>query len=111
MIESGEPESVLNLLRTLEDRFNGDVFALPAEMKLTKTALRQFSNLVEARTIKQQRYLWEQYSFAHLPVEVISHLYQRFVKGSTAVYTPPFLASLLLDYAMPYERSRVKSEF
>ncbi len=104
VIESGEPESVLNLLRTLEDRFNGDVFALPAEMKLTKTALRQFSNLVEARTIKQQRYLWEQYSFAHLPVEVISHLYQRFVKGSTAVYTPPFLASLLLDYAMPYEK-------
>jgi hypothetical protein len=104
VIEGGEPESVLSLLRTLEERFNGDVFALPVDMKLTKSALRQFAKLVEARTIKQQRYLWEQYSFAHLPVEVISHLYQRFVAGSTAVYTPPFLASLLLDYAMPYER-------
>ena len=104
VLKSGDPESVLRLLRTLEERFNGDVFALPAEMKLTKTALRQFANLVEARTIKRQRYLWDQFSFAHLPVEVISHLYQRFVKGSTAVYTPPFLASLLLDYAMPYER-------
>jgi hypothetical protein len=42
------------------------------------------------------------YSFEHLPVEIISHLYQRFVQGSTAVYTPPFLAALLLDHAMPY---------
>jgi hypothetical protein len=104
VLKIGNPDSVLRLLRTLEERFNGDVFALPAEMKLTKTALRQFAQLVEARTIRQQRYLWEQFSFSHLPVEVISHLYQRFVKGSTAVYTPPFLASLLLDYAMPYAR-------
>ncbi len=104
VLKSGDPDSVLRLLRTLEERFNGDVFALPTEMKLTKTALRQFAQFVEARTIAQQRYLWEQFSFSHLPVEVISHLYQRFVKGSTAVYTPPFLASLLLDYAMPYER-------
>jgi len=104
VLKSGDPDSVLRLLRTLEERFNGDVFALPSEMKLTKSALHQFAKLVEARTIRQQKYLWEQFSFAHLPVEVISHLYQRFVKGSTAVYTPPFLASLLLDYAMPYER-------
>jgi hypothetical protein len=31
-------------------------------------------------------------------------LYQRFVQGSTAVYTPPFLAALLLDVAMPYDK-------
>ena len=58
--------------------------------------------MVEAKTLGDQRYLWELYSFNHLPVEVISHLYQRFVQGSTAVYTPPFLAALLLDHAMPY---------
>lgn len=104
VLKSGDPECVHDLLGTLEKRFNGDVFALPTELRLTKTALRHFARLVEARTIQQQRYLWEQYSFSHLPVEVISHLYQRFVKGSTAVYTPPFLASLLLDYAMPYEK-------
>lgn len=103
VLRSGEPECVLRLLRTLEERFNGDVFAIPAAMTLTKTALRRFGQLVEAKTLKQQRYLWDQFSFSHLPVEVISHLYQRFVKGSTAVYTPPFLAALLLDYAMPYQ--------
>jgi methylase of polypeptide subunit release factors len=104
VLKGGEPDSVLRLLRTLEDKFNGDVFALPTGTPLTKESLRDFANLVESRTLNQQRYLWEQFSFAHLPVEVISHLYQRFVKGSTAVYTPPFLAALLLDYAMPYAR-------
>ena len=106
VLKSDEPESVLRLLSTLEDRFNGDVFELPFETgrTLNKSTLRKFAKLVEARTLKQQRYLWEQYSFEHLPVEVISNLYQRFVHGDTAVYTPPFLAALLLDFAMPYER-------
>ena len=95
---------MLRLLGTLERRFNGDVFALPTGVRqgLTKTALRQFARLVEARTINEQRYLWEQYSFEHLPVEIVSHLYQRFVQGHGAVYTPPFLAALLLDHVMPY---------
>ena len=104
VLKGGEPDNVLRLLGTLEEKFNGDVFALPAETTLTKKSLRRFATLVEARTLNQQRFLWEQFSFAHLPVEVISHLYQRFVKGSTAVYTPPFLAALLLDYAMPYNQ-------
>jgi hypothetical protein len=102
VLKSEEPDAVLRLLANLEAKFNGDVFSIPSEAKLTAKSLRQFSELVESKTLKQQRYLWEQFSFAHLPVEVISHLYQRFVQGSTAVYTPPFLAALLLDFAMPY---------
>jgi type I restriction-modification system DNA methylase subunit len=59
---------------------------------------------VEAKTIDKQRYLWEQFSFEHLPVEIISHIYQRFIKGGHgAVYTPPFLADLLLGHTMPYK--------
>ena len=104
VLKSEEPDTVLRLLANLEAKFNGDVFSIPSEAKLTAKSLRQFSELVESKTLKQQRYLWEQFSFAHLPVEVISHLYQRFVQGSTAVYTPPFLAALLLDFAMPYSK-------
>ena len=105
VLKAGSPADVLRLLGTLERRFNGDVFALPAGagQGLSETALRRFAKLVEARTIKQQRYLWEQYSFEHLPVEIVSHLYQRFVQGHGAVYTPPFLAALLLDHVMPYD--------
>ncbi len=102
VLKGEEPDEVLTLLQALERKFNGDIFSLQRGARLTKTALRSFARLVEARTDGEQRYLWDLYSFGHLPVEVISHLYQRFVQGSTAVYTPPFLASLLLDHAMPY---------
>ena len=105
VLKDGDPEEVYRLLKNLERKFNGEVFDLSrlGKQKLTEKALRTFAKLVEARTLKNQLYLWDQYSFEHLPVEIISHLYQRFIKGGHgAVYTPPFLAALLLDHAMPY---------
>lgn len=107
VLRTEEPAKAQRLLDFLERKFNGDVFRLPVNgrHRLTSAALRRFAELVEARTLKQQRYLWRQFSFEHLPVEIISHLYQRFVKGGHGtVYTPPFLAALLLDHAMPYQR-------
>ena len=79
------------LLETLEKKFNGDVFSLQDGARLTKTALRSFARLVEARTLGDQRYLWDLYSFGHLPVEVISHLYQRFVRGEHGGIHAPVL--------------------
>ncbi|MEK6653009.1 MAG: N-6 DNA methylase [Nitrospirota bacterium] len=107
VLRGGDPDEVYRLLGTLEQRFNGDIFAIPKEglHKLTKRALQRFAELVDARTLNRQRYLWEKFSFKHLPVEVISHLYQRFVQGGHgAVYTPPFLAALLLDHVMQYNK-------
>ncbi|MHC4648411.1 MAG: HsdM family class I SAM-dependent methyltransferase [Planctomycetota bacterium] len=106
VLKGGIPDEVGRLLNFLQLKFNGDVFDLSRlpPRRLTKTNLKTFANLVEARTLNRQRYLWDQFSFRHLPVEIISHLYQRFVEdGHGAVYTPPFLASLLLDHAMPYK--------
>ncbi|OHB65662.1 MAG: hypothetical protein A2Y76_04305 [Planctomycetes bacterium RBG_13_60_9] len=105
VLKGGQPDEVYRLLETLRRRFNGDVFDLSIirPTALTRDSLKAFADLVEARTLKKQRYLWDQFSFEHLPVEIISHLYQRFVQGGHgAVYTPPFLAALLLDHAMPY---------
>ena len=107
VLKSGEPEKVNRLLKALARKFNGDVFDITkfSEGKLRKKSLENFADLIEARTINKQRYLWDQFSFKHLPVEIISHLYQRFIKGGHgAVYTPPFLAALLLDYSMPYPK-------
>jgi hypothetical protein len=106
VLQGGAPDEVYRLLHSLESRFNGDIFVLPSEgePELTRDILLKFARLVEAKTLNKQRYLWRQFSFKHLPVEIISHLYQRFVKGGKGVvYTPPLLVSLLLDYAMPYE--------
>jgi hypothetical protein len=105
LLQRGTPESVRELLGRLERKFNGDVFELPeARQRLTIRELRRFAELVEARTLKAQRYLWQQFSFRYIPVEVLSHLYQHFAQqGKGAVFTPPMVASLMLDYAMPYE--------
>jgi hypothetical protein len=105
VLQNGTPKEVRELLARLERKFNGDVFSLPEDRThtLTTKELRRFAALVETRTLQQQRYLWEQYSFRHLPVEVLGHLYQRFAqRGKGAIYTPPFVAGLLLDYALPY---------
>ena len=107
VLRSEDPAKAQRLLDFLERKFNGDVFRLPVSGRheLTESTLRRFANLVEARTLKRHRYLWQQFSFEHLPIEIISHLYQRFVQGGHGtVYTPPFLAALLLNHAMPYER-------
>jgi methylase of polypeptide subunit release factors len=111
VLKSGEPEKVHRLLRALARKFNGEVFDISClgKHELTKKVLRTFARIVEARTLKNQQYLWEQYSFEHLPVEIISHLYQRFIKdGHGTVYTPPFLSALLLDHTIPYKKMNGK---
>jgi len=108
VLKSYEPKKVNRLQRFLADeKFNGDIFNINKISRegLTKESLKTFAELIEGKTLDKQRYLWEQFSFEHLPVEIISHLYQRFIKdGHGAVYTPPFLAALLLDHAMPYNK-------
>jgi hypothetical protein len=104
ILRQGTVEEVLRLLRYFENKFNGDVFTLgDATDRLTTKELRRFAKLVEATELGGQPHFWELFSFEHIPVEVISRLYQRFVTGHGAVYTPPFLAALLLDEVMPYE--------
>ena len=52
-----------------------------------------------------QQTLWRLYSFHDLPVELISHIYQLFVEDkTTCVYTPPFLARLMLEEALTLDR-------
>jgi len=105
VLQRGKVAEVHALLESLEAKFNGDVFNISRspEERITRRDLDTFAQFIGARTLNRQLYLWEQYSFEHIPVEIISHIYQRFVQsGHGAVYTPPFLAALLLDQAMPY---------
>jgi hypothetical protein len=102
----GEEEPVRAMLARLQDKFNGDIFKLPTtEHTLKPEVLLEFVDLLQAKTLNQQKYLWEQYSFRYIPVEVLSHLYQHFAQhGTGAIYTPPFVADLILDQAMPYDK-------
>lgn len=106
----GDAEALINLLGHLEtERFNGNVFTLDEGEKeqLRQTPyLRKFAEVIEGVTEPGgQQTLWRLYSFHDLPVELISHIYQLFVEDkTTCVYTPPFLARLMLEEALTLER-------
>lgn len=106
---------LLALLEQLELRFNGDVFSIndaDREKILQTRQLARYAALVEGRTERTgQLSLWRLYSFRDLPVELISHVYQLFVKhDASAVYTPPFLVRLMLDEALGWDRLDRMSE-
>jgi hypothetical protein len=102
-------DALAEMLKALEDRFNGHVFALTdeetAELKASKQ-LSRFASLVEGyEDTSGQLSFWRLYSFKDLPVELISHIYQLFVTDTdSSVYTPPTLVRLMLDEALSWDR-------
>jgi hypothetical protein len=101
-------DALVNLLQSLETRFNGDVFSLSEEDRAAlrgSRKLARFARLIEGKQEGRQLTLWQRYSFADLPIELISHIYQLFVSDTAvAVYTPPFLVRLMLGEALNWER-------
>jgi hypothetical protein len=102
-------KALVKLLTRLEERFNGNVFVLSdADRDALKNngQLGRFARLIEARQEEGgQLTLWQLYSFKDLPVELISHIYQLFVRDTdTSVYTPPFVVRLMLDEALSWSR-------
>ncbi len=102
-------EALVALLDALEKRFNGNIFSLDeADRELIRNSqeLSLFAGFVEGREEKSgQLTFWQLYSFKDLPVELISHIYQLFVKDTdSSVYTPPFLVRLMLEESLSWER-------
>lgn len=101
--------ALIKLLDHLEERFNGHVFVLSEDdrKKLRDSSqLARYAQLVEGRQESSgQLTLWQRYSFADLPIEFISHIYQLFVEDkAVAVYTPHFVVRLLLGEVLSWER-------
>ena len=101
--------ALVSLLEDLEKRFNGHVFVLSEEDRATLRGSRRlapFARLVEGKQeAGGQRTLWQLYSFADLPIELISHVYQLFVSDTAvAIYTPPFLVRLMLGEVLTWKR-------
>lgn len=105
----GDGPALVKLLETLEGRFNGHVFRVnDAERAalLESTELANYARLVEGREDAiGQMSLWALYSFRDLPVELISNIYQLFVKdAASSIYTPPALVRLMLEEALSWDR-------
>lgn len=101
--------ALVEMLKVLEDRFNGHIFVLKDEEAATLRASRQlgrFASLVEGyEDAGGQLSFWRLYSFKDLPVELISQIYQLFVSDTdSSVYTPPTLVRLMLDEALSWDR-------
>ncbi len=107
MLANGK--ALVALLDALEERFNGHVFVIDGtgrESLKTNNQLVRFAKPIEAyEELGGQLTLWQLHSFKDLPVELIGHIYQVFVRDSdSSVYTPAFLVRLMLEEALRWER-------
>ena len=109
--EALEGRICLPILSELSREFNGNIFdnfsdeeksqIQEANLSLIADFLRANINLKSG-----QYFLWQQYSFSHLPIELISAIYERFLpQEKGVVYTPPFLVNFLIDEVMPIDKA------
>lgn len=102
-------DALSKLLLALERRFNGHVFRLTEKEHLTlagNVELASYARLIEGYEHDNgQLSLWQLYSFRDLPIELISNIYQLFVKdASSSIYTPPALVRLILEESLSWSR-------
>ncbi len=105
----GDGQALVTLLEALEERFNGHVFKLKDAERVAlaeSTELDSYARLVAGYEDSMgQLSLWRLYSFRDLPVELISNIYQLFVKdASSSIYTPPALVRLMLEEALSWDK-------
>jgi len=104
---------IIDLFDELSRHFNGKIFEWTEDRELV-----QNTNLTELALFlygdidldKGQYSFWRKYSFAHLPVELISSVYEELLnERKDAVYTPEFLVNTLIDESMPQKEFEKKS--
>lgn len=105
----GNGPALVTLLEALEERFNGHVFKLEQAERtalLVSAELGRYARLVQGYEDEDgQIGFWRLYSFRDLPVELISNIYQLFVKDAgSSIYTPPALVRLMLEETLSWER-------
>jgi hypothetical protein len=99
---------LLDLFDQLASDFNGKMFEWNKENeKEARKTIRQenvkgLADYLDGDNKDNQYVLWRLYSFEHLPVEVISSVYEELLTNSKdIVYTPEMIVSTLIDECMP----------
>jgi type I restriction-modification system DNA methylase subunit len=110
-----------NLLKALSAHFNGGIFLMTDKKNPDKDIYAEIEALNQRALAiffdagsSENLFGWREYSFEHIPVELISNLYEEFLpkeknkKGKEtdtpengAVYTPSFLVNFLIDECLP----------
>ena len=106
----------LNLFEYLSGHFNGKIFYLSEEYKekIKKIDLSPLADFLSGKLDGNQFVFWKLYSFNHLPIELISSIYETFLeadedKNEGVAYTPSYLVSFMVDECMPIDKP--KKEF
>jgi hypothetical protein len=109
------------LLSALAEHFNGGIFSIDEKCikELDNKDISELAQFFEAG-YPSNLFNWKEYSFEHIPVELISNFYEEFIPKTTngeekteekgkketgAVYTPSFLVNLLIDECLPLDRN------
>ncbi|MDI9364664.1 MAG: N-6 DNA methylase [Flavobacterium sp.] len=100
---------LLDLLDHLAEDFNGKIFKWHKEKEveqrkaINQSEVKSLADYLDGNvTTKGEFVLWPQYSFSHLPVELISSVYETLLTNSKdIVYTPEMIVSTLVDECMP----------
>jgi len=102
---------LLCLLDQLAKDFNGKIFEwhkehdYSARIAIKKTEVNGLADYLDANIKDSQYVLWPLYSFSHLPVEIISSVYEELLTNSKdIVYTPEMIVSTLVDECMPLNK-------
>lgn len=115
-------KKTFDLFNALESHFNGGVFEISPrdeqgnidieEKERRETYLKNNSLAILAEHLdgylsnRDQKSLWQEYSFKFMPIELISNFYEEFIqkdidKNNGTVYTPSHLVNLLIDECLP----------
>ena len=102
---------LLDLLDQLAKDFNGKIFEWDKESEkaereaIQKTEVETLADYLDGNLRENQFLLWRLYSFSHLPVEVLSSVYEELLTDSKdIVYTPEMIVSTLVDECMPLKK-------
>jgi methylase of polypeptide subunit release factors len=99
---------LLDLLDQLAKDFNGKIFEWDKDKEIEEretikqSEVQKLANYLDGNIQNNQYVIWRLYSFTHLPVEVISSVYEELLTDSKdIVYTPEMIVSTLVDECMP----------
>ena len=96
------------MLDQLAKDFNGKIFEWDKDSEkeerddIQKSEVETLADYLDGNLRENQFLLWRLYSFSHLPVEVLSSVYEELLTDSKdIVYTPEMIVSTLVDECMP----------
>ncbi len=102
---------LLDLLDQLASDFNGKIFEWDKVNEanerdaICKSEVKQLAEYLDGNVKNDQYVIWRLYSFSHLPVELISSVYEELLTNSKdIVYTPEMIVGTLVDECMPLKR-------